>query len=308
MESRILAAIDGSDQAMDSVRYISRIFPAQNTRVVLLHISTEYPESFLDFSRAYASNSSNTSMSAWKMQMKNNIERFMAEAKLILTGAGYPAESVTIKIHEKKIGIARDILQESKTGYSLVVSGRTGISKIKDVMMGSIAFKLIGRVPHIPVVTVAGNPDSNKILIGYDGSDGANKAVDYIAKLLGSTDCEVTLTHVIRPMGNPHRQTGFFTPAEEAEYIAINSKMIEPAFVQAENNLKKGGFSTKRLSRDILTMETSRAAAITHKAEKEDYGTIAVGRRGISKVEEFIMGRVSTKVLNMVTKTAVWIV
>lgn len=308
MKSRILAAIDGSDQAMDAVRYISRIFPAQNTEVVLLHISTEYPESFLDLSMTYASNSSSTSINSWKNQMKKNIEKFMADAKLILTGAGFPSESVIIKIHEKKIGVARDILEESRTGYSLVVAGRTGVSRIKDVIIGSIAFKLIGRVPHIPVVTVVGNPDSKKILIGFDGSNGAKKAVDYVAKLLGVTDCEVTLTHVIRPMGNLYGQMGLFTPAEEAEYIAINSKMIEPAFIRGEYCLKKGGFSSGHISREILTMETSRAAAITHKAEEEGYGTIVVGRRGISKVEEFIMGRVSTKVLNMVTKAAVWIV
>ena len=38
------------------------------------------------------------------------------------------------------------------------------------------------------------------------------------------------------------------------------------------------------------------------------YGTIVVGRRGLSKVYEFFMGRVSDKVLHLAKDMAVWIV
>lgn len=308
MERIILAAIDGSDQAMCAVRYISRIFPSRNTQVVLIHVRTEVPESFLDLIKEPALHSGVISASTWTIQTKNNIEKFMADAKKILTDAGFSPEYVKIKIQTKKVGIARDILKESKKGYSLVVVGRTGVSEIKDAVMGSIAIKLIGRIPYIPVVTVGGNPGSKKILIGFDGSECAMKAVDYIGKLMVDTDCEVTLANVIRPMGIHYGLTRFFNPEEEAEWIAENKKVIEPAFAKAENCLKNAGFSSSRIFKEILTKKNSRAAAISHKAEEEDYGTVVVGRRGLTVVEEFIMGRVSTKVLNMVTKAAVWVV
>jgi nucleotide-binding universal stress UspA family protein len=308
MDRKILAPIDGSEQSINAVRYISRIFPVYNTKIELLHIREELPESFLDLSIDPALTPGISSISAWSNQMTSKINEFMTEAKKILTDAGFAPELVNIKIQSKEVGIARDILKESKTGYSLVVVGRTGTSKIKDVAMGSITTKLIGRTPHIPVVTVGGNPDSKKILIGFDGSDSAMKAIDYIVKLLGNTDCEITLIHVIRPLINPDSKINYFIPAEEAEWIAIKSKMIEPALVQAENCLKNGGFSHGQISKVIITTKTSRAAAIAEKTHEEGYGTVVVGRRGISMVEEFIMGRVSTKVLNMVTEAAVWVV
>ncbi len=308
VKRKILAAMDGSGQAMDAVRYISRIFPAQNTQVVLIHVRTEVPEAFLDLRRDPAFRSSVASVSAWATQMKQNIKKSMAEAKTILTDAGFSPESVDTKIQAKKVGIARDILKESHEGYNLVVAGRTGVSGIKDMMMGSVATKLVGRIPYIPVVTVGGSPDSKKILIGFDGSEGAMKAVDHIGKLMGDTDCEVTLCHVIRPMGIHLGSMRFFKPEEEAEWTATNTTAIEPALAEAENRLKNEGFSASRISKEISANKTSRAAAITHKAEEEGYGTIVVGRRGLTVVEEFIMGRVSTKVLNMATKSAVWIV
>jgi hypothetical protein len=43
-------------------------------------------------------------------------------------------------------------------------------------------------------------------------------------------------------------------------------------------------------------------------ATKGGYGTIVVGRRGVSKVYEFLMGRVSNKVIQMAKDQAVWVV
>ena len=43
-------------------------------------------------------------------------------------------------------------------------------------------------------------------------------------------------------------------------------------------------------------------------AQEGNYGTIVMGRRGLSKVHEFLMGRVTNKVLNRAEGFAVWIV
>jgi nucleotide-binding universal stress UspA family protein len=52
----------------------------------------------------------------------------------------------------------------------------------------------------------------------------------------------------------------------------------------------------------------SRAFAVVEEAQAGGYGTIVVGRRGISKVEEFLLGRVSSKVVGQAAQAAVWVV
>ncbi len=308
MEKKILAALDGSEQAMDAIRYISRLFPPHTTRVVLFHVEIEVPESFLDLSREPRFHHMLASVQSWASQRKINVDKFMTDAERILTDSGFPPESVEIKVQTKKVGITRDILKESQKGYSLIIAGRTGLSGIKDVIMGSVATKLIGRVPEIPIAVVGGRPDSKKILIGFDGSEGAMMAVGCVGKLMGNTDCEVTLCHVIRPMGIHYGLTKIFNSGEEGKWVAENEKLIEDAFIRAENHLKNDGFASEQISKEILKRKTSRAAAIAHKAEEEGYGTVVVGRRGLTVVEEFVMGRVSTKILSMVTKATVWVV
>ncbi len=48
--------------------------------------------------------------------------------------------------------------------------------------------------------------------------------------------------------------------------------------------------------------------AILSEAEKGGYGTIVMGRRGISKTQEFFMGSVSNKILQQAGDKSVWIV
>ena len=43
-------------------------------------------------------------------------------------------------------------------------------------------------------------------------------------------------------------------------------------------------------------------------ARQNDIGTLVMGRRGLSRVEDFLMGRVGHKIVNTVRNRAVWIV
>jgi nucleotide-binding universal stress UspA family protein len=83
---------------------------------------------------------------------------------------------------------------------------------------------------------------------------------------------------------------------------------MESALAKAENRLIQEGFPEGNVSTLILKGMTSRSDAIAKKASADGCGTIVVGRRGLTVVEEFIMGRVSRKVLSIADKMAVWIV
>ena len=58
----------------------------------------------------------------------------------------------------------------------------------------------------------------------------------------------------------------------------------------------------------MLLRGQSRAGTIVDQARRGGYGTIVVGRKGVTRVEEFFMGRVSSKVLQLAKDMAVWVV
>jgi nucleotide-binding universal stress UspA family protein len=67
-------------------------------------------------------------------------------------------------------------------------------------------------------------------------------------------------------------------------------------------------FNRNQINIRTVTGAHSRAAVIITEALEGGYGTIVVGRRGLTNVEEFIMGRVSNKVIHMAREMAVWVV
>ena len=75
-----------------------------------------------------------------------------------------------------------------------------------------------------------------------------------------------------------------------------------------KERLEKAGVKGSRISTQVNLHSSSRAKDILTEAREGAYGTIVMGRRGLSKVHEFLMGRVTNKVLHRAEGFAVWIV
>ena len=83
---------------------------------------------------------------------------------------------------------------------------------------------------------------------------------------------------------------------------------IRELFIEFKNKLVDAGFDPEKITEKIVTSDFSCAGVIVKEAAKGGYSAIAVGRRGISKVEEFLMGRVSNKVIHGGRHHTVWVV
>lgn len=95
---------------------------------------------------------------------------------------------------------------------------------------------------------------------------------------------------------------------ESKSLIKEEKKRINAVFDEGRTRLIKSGFKPYQIKTRIITGAHSRAGAIFQEAKLHGYGTIVVGRKGLSKVREFFMRRVSNKVIHMAKKQAVWVV
>lgn len=314
-QKKILVAIDGSGQSLDAVRYVSKVIAPQNMKVILFHVQRKIDEAFWEVGINPAFSKRIANIRAWELEQGNAVKEFMDYSHQILLDARFTQEAVKVNIHPAKTGVARDIIKESMNGYCAVVVGRKGLSKLKDLVLGSIAQKLVEKISHVPIWVVGGNPRAGKILLALDASEGAMKGVDHVGAILGRSDYEVALLHVIRDVNS-------YSWLREGEDF-ISSKLKEsadakwsedvrmemgPVFDEARTRLINAGFDPNRVTTKFITGAGSRAGAIVEEAKEGDYGTIVVGRRGLSKVQEFFMGRVSDKVLHLAKDMAVWIV
>jgi nucleotide-binding universal stress UspA family protein len=120
------------------------------------------------------------------------------------------------------------------------------------------------------------------------------RAVDYVGTMVNSADLEVTLFHAVRGL--------------DGEDLHKAEKSMASVFEEASSHLEKAGVNRNRFTTRMVAGVPSRAGAIIEEALNGGYGTVVVGRRGLPDVEEFIMGRVSNKVIHMAHEIAVWVV
>jgi nucleotide-binding universal stress UspA family protein len=249
------------------------------------------------------------SILAWDVEQRKAIEKFMSNARQILLDAGFSQDAVIGTTHSSTVGTARDILEESKKDYDAVVVGRVGLSKIKDLILGSVAMKLIEKLSHLPLWVIGGKPPTGKIMVAMDSSEGALRAVDYVGEMVGGSDVDITLIHAIRNIHTPQFPIEVsFKPEEEKIYLDKTYDEMQAAFETAKNRLAEAGVDESKIRARIIPSASSRSECIVSEARNGGYGTIVVGRRGLSKVMEFFMGRVSNKVLYLGKEMAVWVV
>ena len=314
---RILLALDGSEQSLEAVRYVGKMLPVeQKIEFVLFHVFKKIPPSYYDMEKYPGYRQRLTSVHIWESQQKGEIEKFMEGAKKVLLDLGVSEESVVTTIQERHVGVARDIAFESQRDYDAVVVGSTGVSQLKDIVLGSITNKLIGRLAHVPLWVIGGAPRPGKILIAMDKSEGAMQAVQHVGKMVGDTGSEILLLHVIRGFQIPSATyRNYEASVNEEGWLEKANKdleeekgVMEIIFADAKKHLVEAGLSPDKVKGRIISDVDSRAATIVEEARQGGYDTIVVGRRGLSRIEEFFIGRVGHKVLQMSKEQAVWVV
>lgn len=134
-----------------------------------------------------------------------------------------------------------------------------------------------------------------KILVAYDGSKPAMKALDFALELAEKCSSEV---HIISVVPTEEILIPRFTTASPPEnfYKPLIDKIsdrfkavLSEALKSAERTMPMVRISTK-------LMEGRPADKIVKTAEDESFDLIVIGSRGLSGVGELVLGSVSDKV------------
>ena len=122
-----------------------------------------------------------------------------------------------------------------------------------------------------------------KIIVGYDGSDTAQRALERAATLAGGSDQIVVVA-----AAEPHARSGITQGAH-----------LDPSGVRERlNDLEKAKqfFSEKNIEVETIEVEDDPGSAIVEAAEGADL--IIVGSRGLNPMQRLLLGSVSSKVVH----------
>lgn len=299
---KILLAVDGSDQALEAVRYAGNMLPGNLTEIVLFNVGTGFPEVFWDMKRNPLYASKKPEVMEWLAEYQLGIGEFNEKALHILMKAGFETDAVSVKTQTRKIGVLKDIIQESYQGYNAIIVGRSGMSRLKDLVLRSMAYKLAEKVKHIPVVIVGGRPAGKRIFIALDESIEAMRGVSCIGALAGSMDPEVTIGHCLQPSSGKCLE-------ENQDWRQYNENRFKPYMDEATQRLVATGVKIDKISSQFICVKGSAIQTIMETALMGEFSTIVVGRREEAGfAETYLRGRFSEHLIKSLNNMAVWVI
>ncbi len=291
---KVLLAYDGSHLAVDSVQYVGDVFPSERTQVVIFYVETKLPKAFWCMEKDLDFRFKTPEIRAGMAERKKNINLAMDKAKNILLDAGFPADAIQTRVHIKKHGIVQDIVEESYHDYDAIVMGRKGKSPVKDFFVNSLPVKLLGRIKNIPLIVVGKKPEYKNILIAYDGTRAITKAVKSLSSLVKTgPGCKLMLCY------SQHKTRLIPAPKQ---------KQSSEMFDLSVEYLMEAGFTKEQVAFEIIEGEKNPTCCILNKARYGGYGTIVIGRRGLSTLKRLFFMRVGNKIFRNAGNHVVWVV
>ncbi|MCX5882001.1 MAG: universal stress protein [Deltaproteobacteria bacterium] len=151
------------------------------------------------------------------------------------------------------------------------------------------------------------NPEMNRnILIAVDASENSRRAVQYVAGMLGGMKgFKATVLHVIREP----EEDEFPVQEEKEKWYHAHRQHMDRILEEYRRILIDAGFADKDVStRSTLRYCPSMAECILAERDSMEYATLVVGRKGLSRKEEFLFGSISGKIVRTARNCTVWVV
>jgi nucleotide-binding universal stress UspA family protein len=134
-----------------------------------------------------------------------------------------------------------------------------------------------------------------RILVATDGSDGADRAVEYAAHLAKNEGDELLIVHVIGGYGLPDNVFRQFTHAQQA-WLQEQLESVSKKILNAARDRARGiGVATI-----LLESRTGDVAqTIVEIAQEKNAENIVVGKRGVGRIAGLLLGSVSQKIVSL---------
>jgi nucleotide-binding universal stress UspA family protein len=299
-------ALDGSEKAFETIHYLCSFKPFLKKKLVLHNILTRVPEYYYDLEKDPFNHAKSSRIQAWEIGYKAQMKTFMKKAETLLISAGFKPDAISVMIAERKKGIARDIMDEARKGYeALLIRRRGGAELLLSLALGSVSTKLVEKTNYLPVMVAGIQKVKHSLLIAVDNSEGAKRAVAFVAKIVEHSDCRIVLCTVLRGFDLYPKKN---SPKKPIDQTFRAFEEIETFARDAEQILENVGIPKKNIVTKIIQGASSRTDAIVDAAKQENCDTIIFGRKGKSDVTDFDVGSVPWKVIHGAKEMTVWMI
>lgn len=282
MFERILVPLDGSPLAELAIPYAEEMATAFGSEIIVVHARENRDKEYDRVQHLY--------LERMAAKLENDIKLLSPTTTAKATSLeGEPASAI--------IDYAR------KSKVNLIIMATHGRSGIMAWAMGSVATKVIQKI-NLPVLLIRASvppPEPGKelfrrILVPLDGSTTGEAALPYAREIAAKLKSEITLIQVMYPSPPVYSITGLdYTPYTVP--VEVSAEKCQQYLEQAKQRLADGGGKVKTELR-----KGDPAQEIIRFADASDASLIAISSHGRSGIAKWLLGSVTTKVVNSASK------
>ncbi len=308
MAKEIMVAVDDSPHSRQAVRYVAGL--AESVGDLQCRLVNVQP-SISPFLAAEAPKDRRA------QQALEHLRAAHAEAAALVLNAqhqalrdmGFPADHIeTVSLADQE-GLAKTLLDYGQTNrVDAIVIGRRDLTTLPKPFMGSATTNLVENSTFLPIWIVDGEVRSTRLMVAVDGSESAMRVVDHLTHIFkDNRKVKFHLLHVI-PRLVESCGIDFGDGRKRLEMVGKRGAhhCIDHFYAKSLARFKAAGIGTHQIETQILEKELNPGKAIIRTAKEGNFGTLAIGRRGINR--SFFTGSVSRYVLNRAEDMALWLV
>ncbi|MBI1310990.1 hypothetical protein GC176_06745 [bacterium] len=293
---KILVAADGSAHSNEAIDLLGRLRLPEHTQIEVLSV-LEHPAVY-----AGSHGIRDRVTSVIEGQQRQAAETAVAETRQRLAESHVDVASTIRDGHP-----AEEILKRAESiAADLIIAGSRGLSALDRFLLGSTTERLLKHAhcdvlisrPVTPSATVSPS-DRLRVMVAYDGSPGADAAIDALTRLPIGPQAEVRLVTVLSVLKSFRMDILQHLSAE----WALEKETAGKVALDAAAKLEEAGYD-----RVQVRIEESDDVAdhLIHLSETWPADILMTGANGHSKIEQFLLGSVSTR-LTRHAPCAVWL-
>ena len=240
------------------------------------NISTQIAEQIIEMEKA-------------DQQMMEDIKAFKSDTCNI---------NVTVKI--LKGPVAATLLQYAgKNGMDMIIAGTKGHGLLEEILVGSVTSKLVAlaKAPVMVTTDQQGTTALKKILVAYDGSVHAKKALELALDIGKKSGASLLLAKVLDPVDLAAIYSKIGLGSEMK--LGAHFMELDEADIKILGEAKSMGASKGVEIESVLLTGENIAETIVRCAESEKADIIVAGSLGKGLLDELLVGSVAKNLVTL---------
>lgn len=195
MQERLVVGFDGSESALTAMRWAAAEADGRQASVRVVGSYAMPP--IMEYYGISSSDATPAAKEQLAQACRSGVTKAIDACRDVHPNVGFDFKIVDDQPVDALVHEAQDA--------DLVVVGSSGLGPVSSVLLGSVTAGVLQRSPCPVVVTpLELRAPTGRVVVGYDGSDVAGRALDWAAEQAGRLGAELVVAHAWK---YPHRLT-----------------------------------------------------------------------------------------------------